>query len=671
MKKQLLIYALAATTVLHAQEPPSALSNDSSRTIQLTEVTLLTVPKTQQQQLLHFYRANGAATLEEIMSRLPELSLIRRGSYGMEPAIRSFNGGQINVMVDGMRIHGACTDKMDPATIYIEPLNLDQLQVQTAGNGFLNGSSIGGTVNMKMAEPDLAAQKKFTGLLSSGYQTAARSFYESIRLNYAQNKWGLLATATYRKNEDYRAGNGKRIPFSQLEKINYSLSALYRINARTLLKADLLFDDGWQIGYPALPMDVGYAGARIAAVTAQQENPGKLLYKWKAKLYANKIRHFMDDSRRSVAMHMDMPGWSETAGAFAEGELKLQRRQRLLLKADASQTFLKASMTMYQPGQIPMYMLTWPDNRRQQYGFSAAWLWQIDSLWKLQLNARTDYMISRLTSTEAKDQVSIFGYTTDDRHDLLKNASVQVIRKAGQRFKFNGNIAYTERMPTASEFYGFYLFNAGDGYDYTGNPLLKPEQSLQAELSVTYQWKRHRIQLTGFSSRVRNFITGIIDPSLSVMTIGANGVKSFVNIGKAKLTGLELSVVLKPAAALDFVSTLRYTHGSDDKNQALPQITPLKNMSSVRWQFRRFFIQPETEAAASQQRISMQAGEDPTPGYVLFHFRTGARLTLFNKPVDLQFGIENITDRYYHEHLDWGNIKRPGRNGYVQVKLGF
>lgn len=673
MKKFIIIALLFFHfSFVNAQETVSALSDDSSRTIQLKEVMLLSLQKTQLQQLISYYRANSTATLEEIMSRLPEVSLLRRGSYGMEPSIRSFNGGQINVLLDGMHIHGACTDKMDPVTIYIEPLNLDQLQVQTASAGFFSGSSIGGTMNMKMAEPDYLVSKNISGALSSGYQSSARSFYESLRINYTKNRWALLATGTYRHSGNYHAGNGKEIPFSGYEKVNYSLSAKYRFDNYTFIKADVLFDDGWHIGYPALPMDVGYAAARIVSFAVQNENHDKRIYKWKVKLYANKIRHFMDDSQRpDVAMHMDMPGRSETAGLYAESETKLNSRQSLLLRSDASTTFLKASMTMYQQGQRPMYMLTWPDNRKNQFGFSASWLWQASKLYKIQLTTRADYITSRLTTAEAKDQLSVFGSTTAKLSDWLKNISLQAQRKSGPHWKLSTSIAYTERIATASERYGFYLFNSSDNYDYIGNTLLKPEQALQADFSVAYQWKQNKIQLTAFASHIRHFITGETDSSLSTMTNGANGVKVFVNLPYAQLAGFEASALLKPSTATVVVSTLRYTYGRDKWREPLPMIAPLKNITSLRWQYKQFFFQPETEAATAQCRINKKAGEDATDGYLLLHFRSGYKGILFNKMIEVQSGIENLLDQSYHEHSDWGNVPRPGRNIYVQLKLVF
>lgn len=673
MKNILFITALFLLVLKSsAQTNANEFAKDSSRIINMDEVMLLSKQNIPQRRLVNFFKANSAATLEDILSRLPELSLTRRGAYGMEPAIRSFSGGQINVLVDGMRIHGACTDKMDPVSIYIEPLNLETLELQTGANGFFSGATIGGTINMKLAEPDYASNKKITGIVSSGYQTAAKSFFEAIRLNYSSGKWALRASATYRKNSNYRSGGGEKNNFSQYEKINYSLSAKYLQTAHNYVKADLLFDDGWNIGYPALPMDVGYAGARIGSVSFVHENRQHKLAKVLVKAYANRIKHFMDDTKRpNVPMHMDMPGLSETIGVFSEAEININSRQNFLLRADASSTFLKASMTMYQSGQMPMYMLTWPDNKKNQYGISASWSLQIDSSLKMQLNGRADFIQSSLTSEEAKNQGSIFGFSEAGKNNFLKNGSVQFTKKINRQFKTTASIAYTERLATASERFGFYLFNASDGYDYIGNPNLKPETAIQTELAATYTFKRNRIQLTYFYNQLQNYISNEIDNSLSVMTMGANGVKRYISLPNATVTGLEASLLLKPFAEVDVVSTLRYTYAKDWEGNALPNIAPVKNITSFRYQPKKTFFQIETEIASAQMRINLKAGEDKTPGNMLLHFRMGAPIQLWNYNLEIQSGVENIFDKNYHEHLDWGNIARPGINFYLQAKFAF
>lgn len=163
----------------------------------------------------------------------------------------------------------------------------------------------------------------------------------------------------------------------------------------------------------------------------------------------------------------------------------------------------------------------------------------------------------------------------------------------------------------------------------------------------------------------------MIEPSYSTMTIGANGVKSFVNIPAATVSGVEASGIMHLFTLVDLMTTLRYTTAKDKHNNPLPFIAPLKNVTSLRYQSKKFSAQLESELALKQSRINTSSGEDSTPGYALLHARFGYNTTLFTNNLLFQAGVENMLDKEYHEHLDWGNIPRPGRNIYLQIRLQF
>ena len=652
---------------------PQAVSfPDSIRVVELQEVLVTGKQKNQQQHLFHFFNANKAATTEDILSRLPELSLVRRGAYGMDPVIRSFNAAQINVLLDGMRIHGACTDRMDPATTYIEPLNLQNIQVQTGAASLLNGASVGGNINMKLAEAGFDGDSRLSGTVSSGYQSAANALYESLSLDYSTGNWGIKATGTYRKSNEYRAGGGQKVAYSQFEKFNYSLSGKYRLNDQWHLKASLLADDGRNIGYPALPMDVGYASARIGSVGLVMENNLKRWNFFEARLYANKVKHFMDDSHRpNIPMHMDMPGSSFTTGMYAEGRRRIAANRQLSLRMDVSFTDLWASMTMYQSGQTPMFMLTWPNNRQVQSGFAAQYNWKLDSITQIQFNARADNSLFRLTSSMGRDQLKVFGYEQHQRNFFIPSLSVLLSRKLYKKLNGSLSIVSNGRAPSASELYGFYLFNQFDGYDYVGNPGLKAERSLLSEASVTWQSSLLKIRLTGFYSRISHYILGEQDPDFSTMTIGAKGVKVYRNISYANLAGTEASLSYEPLLKTRLIATVKYTRGTDNQGNPLPLIAPLRAVGSARQVLGSFSLQGEWEVAADQNRINSAAGEKTTRAFSLLHARGSYQTTWLGKTWRVDAGVENILDIKYREHLDWGNIPRPGRNIYARLAFGF
>ncbi|RPD43545.1 TonB-dependent receptor domain-containing protein [Paracnuella aquatica] len=663
------IGCLLLTGIAAAQEKDLT---DSVRTVLLQEVTVAAQQRGQQQHLYRYFTANKAATTEDIMARIPELSLVRRGSYGMEPIIRSFNSNQVALLLDGMRIHGACTDKMDPTSIYIEPVNLNSMEVRTNGSSLLVGSSVGGSINMKLAEASCHDEGRFSGSASTGYHSASRAFFSSANFNYATSRFGLRATGTYRNSGAYRDGSGQRVPFSQYEKVNYTLHGKLKLNDGAYLRVDLLADDGWNIGYPALPMDVGYANARIGSVTFVQESGWRGWERAEAKLYANRVKHYMDDTKRpAVPMHMDMPGVSRTSGMYAEAVRSLGVGQKLQLRADASATMLKASMTMYQPGQPDMYMLTWPDNRQVQGGVAAQYQLRIDSATQVQVSGRVDVTDYALTSQGGKDQLAVFGYSGEQMGFVIPALSVQVSRKLFPSLKASFSLGMNGRAPSAGELFGFYLFNQFDGHDYIGNTKLRKEIGQQAELTLSWQQQKWKVQASGYISKVRHYIFGKINPGLSVMTPGARGVKTYENTAQALLAGGEGSVVYQPFSGTQLVSTLKYAHAQDNTGNPLPLIAPLRNISTLRQHFNALWLQAEMELAAAQRRVSVAANERSTGAFSLVHLRAGYQLQQGRVLWQLNAGVENILDAYYREHLDWGNIARPGRNVYMQVSVGF
>lgn len=645
--------------------------SDTIKPKELIPVKVYSLIKGANQPLVNFYIANKSATTEDILSRLPEMNMIRRGSYGMEPVLRSYSSGQTSLLIDGMRMHGACTDKMDPVSIYIEPQNLQSIQVQTT-HGFHSGSVVGGSVNLKFATPTFNETSLFSGTVSSGYQSAANAVYHTGTFNYGTKRLALRTTVSYRNAQDYRSGGGVVIPFSKYQKINYGLSVKYALRNSWIAKTDILFDDGWNIGYPALPMDVGYAGARIVSLSMQNETGNNHFKQTEIKLYANSVRHYMDDSqRKNISIHMDMPGESNTYGAYIDSRLQFRNNTKINLKADITSTDLIASMTMYQSGQPPMFMLTWPDNRTMQSGIGATFIKQLDSTSGLVISTRADLFIKSLITQSAKDQLSVLNQPVSNVSRLLKNLSVQYNKTAGKKTKTTISVSYSERMPVSSELYGFYLFNANDGFDYIGNTNLVPENAINAEAGIVHKQTFFQLSLTGYATVIHQYITGVYQPTLSSMTIGANGVKSYQQIPRVFIAGVEAMIIAKPSSSLDLVSTSKFSYGKDYQNNPLPMIAPLKNTTSLRKIINKWAIQAETEWAFTQNRINPYSRETATQSYGIFNLRLMYDTPLLNNQLRVDTGIDNLLDNDYKEHLDWGRINRPGRNLYMQITLSF
>lgn len=650
------------TLAVSAQEGDSL----QSRTL---EAIVVEGVKTEGDTLQNFYRSNVSATTESILSRMKGVTLIRRGAYGQEPVFRGLSGGQLNVTIDGMKIFGACTDKMDPVTIYIEPQNLQSIQALMGTNGSMFGSTIGGTLNMKLAEP-VVGMGKLSGQAGIDLQSAASAFNYFSAVKVGREKSGYLVNVNYRKSNNYRAGGGDVIAYSQYEKINVSVSGKWSLAKYDTLQADALFDQGWNIGFPALPMDVGRATAGIYSLTYRRVAPWLVFHNLKAKVYHNSIDHSMDDTQREVvAMHMDMPGASKTSGAFVEGDVHIFHEHQTIMKADYFTNTLLGEMTMYPEEGSPMYMQTAPEARRQNAGLFILQKFRIDNNNKLSFSLRWDVVGDYLAPGIGRQQWEVFDPSLDNSAlHFLKTFSVNYKRNISGRMTMELQSGYGERMATLNERYGFYLFNRFDGYDYLGNPELLNESSWNAEATVSYFGSKVELQVAPFYQSINNYIMGRIEDDLSTMTIGARGVKKNMNINRANLAGIDVMLLASPVPSLQWITTVKYTYGTNALAEAMPLIPPLKTVSSLRFEKKKVNVQAEWEWAAAQNHVSASFGEQQTPSYSILYIRAGVKL---NSLWQFNAGVENLLDRRYREHLDWGGIPRPGRNVYVNVMYKF
>lgn len=650
----------------------NACLHDSLRTICLAEVCI--TPSSGTGDPVHnFYRPNKSFTTEDILSRMPAISMTRRSNYGQEPGIRGLSGNRINVSLDGMKIFGACTDKMDPVTIYVEPQNLESLEVEAGACGSEYGSTPGGSLNMKLKEPDFSLKPEVHGLSGITFHSISNSLFGFAAADVSAKSWAFKINAVYRKSENYKSGDGMTIPFSGYEKNNLSASLKYLLSSKQTFKLDLLTDNGNKIGFPALAMDVRNAHALIGSLSWKYTSPKSLLSAADIKVYGNSIRHLMDDRDRSgLVMHMDMPGTSKTNGVDTKVCINISKKLNITSKLDYYSNTLLAEMFMYPEGSHTMYMLTLPETKRQVAGFYISPKWNIDSLSKLTIGGRWDLAYTEMNDQRGLAQAKIFYPKTDSSYFVnVRSINFDYERRLTNKFVTGIQFGLAERLPSSQEMFGFYLYNRLDNHDYIGNPKLKNEMSTQASLLLQYAASSWSVSVSPFVNKIESFIDGRRDSSLSAMTAGADGVKVYYNNDGVLLKGTELTLKYMSTGPLSAISTGRLVYGQKSDGTALWQIPPFKSLTSIKYRIGLYSLQAEAEWSAAQNRVDLNSGETPTPSYIIFNCRFNAVWMIGNQSIELNAGVENITDRLYHEHLDWGGIPRPGRNFYGTAAFRF
>lgn len=635
--------------------------------VHLAEIQIIGNHHSQNPQALQEHQLSS---VDETMSKLPMVVLIKRGGYAQEPTIRTYSAGQISVTIDGMKMFGACTDKMDPISSYVETGNMKSITIDNAQNS-LFGTNIGGAMNFQLNKASFSPKKKFKGDLATGFSSASLGTDNSLRLEYSMPKIAFNMNGSYRKHENYRASTNEEIAFTQYAKFNTYANLRIKSGDKSTLSFDVIFDNASNVGYNALPMDVSKAQALILAGTYTYF-PQSAIKKIEAKAYFNSIEHIMDDTKRPfVPMHMDMPGWSTTYGYFIHAKGQMGKHS-FNLKQDNYLNIARAEMVMY-PNNAespPMYMETWPEVLRNVSGIAFTDAYKSELLGELRTSYRTDFLLSQLRSDFGREQLSVFGYNDEHNRTLFAhNISIGkdiTIKKQ----KISASLNYSERAPTLTEMYGFYLFNAFDGYDYIGMPDIKKERSVQAETEISFAKGSLNAKWNLYAHRIYNYIQGVSLDEYQQMTIGAYGVKKFENIQYANIVGGSIELY-QSYNKFNWYTQINYTAGSNYRGDYLPLIPPLNGILKAKYNYKQYSLSPELKYSFAQNNISTIAGEDKTEGFGIANVFLEYVLPIKENKIMVTIGIENILDKFYYEHLDWRNTPRAGRNFKMQVNFKF
>lgn len=619
---------------------------------------------------LHQNQSKSLSTIDEFLEKSSKISMVKRGGYAWEPLINSMATERTIITIDGMRIFGACTDKMDPITSYVEVSNLSKAAVVSGQQGSTYGATIGGALDLKRAAPH-KRQLGWSGRIISGYETNNEQKIMGTSVGYNDSLFYANADFMYRKAENYNAGKNNEVAFSQFSKYNVSGTFGYFLNKRNLLETSVIYDKATDVGYPALPMDVSLAEALITSIKYEYVPVSKTIENWETKLYFNSITHTMDDTKRpSVPIHMDMPGWSDTYGMYSKIKGKHQKHQ-FSVNFNAFYNKSIAEMTMYpnNPNENLMFMYTWPDIRTFYNGLYIGDSYRLGEKNELKFSTNIGFHFNKIADEFGLSSLRIFYPEMDENKSrLLKSFSGNYLVYHG-KWNYNFGLAYGERTPSVSEGYGFYLYNSNDFYDYIGNPYLSNEKSWEINASIHHHSNTVHSKLSTSYFHIQDYIVGLVDDSVLPMTIGAMGVKRYSAMDYATIFSADYSLKYYFLDNIKAEAQLIYSYGKGSDGNNLPFISPFRYSMVLNYSKSNFVSQITANGNAKHNNFAPFYGENKTNDYIILGLSTGYSFWFEKTTLNLRAGVENIFDRFYTTFADWNNIPRMGRNIYLNIEF--
>ena len=166
----------------------------------------------------------------------------------------------------------------------------------------------------------------------------------------------------------------------------------------------------------------------------------------------------------------------------------------------------------------------------------------------------------------------------------------------------------------------------------------------------------------------------------------------FVNTDLATLSGFELNGEVDINRRLSAFGKLGFVEGRDHTrekgarqlggllrstqfgdNEPLPGISPMEAILGLHLSGRDnlWGVDFNARVVSNQDRIATTLGEIETPGFTTYDVRSFWQLT--NRLL-LYAGVENISDKFYREHLDYRSglgVTRRGVSGYFGIDFHF
>ena len=613
-----------------------------------------------------------AASIDEHLSELAHVSMVRRGSYAWEPVVNNMQTERLSTTIDGMKIFYACTDKMDPVTSYVESGNLQSISLSSGldGNPQATGN-IGGSLDLRLRRVGFDAIPCSINL-SAGHEWNGHLQVYGADAAFSTHRFYTNFGAFYRHADDYKTGGGHTLPFSQFRKVNAFVNVGVRLTERDVAESAFIFDRATDVGYPALNMDVSKAQGIIGSVSYRHIFDHPLLRTLETKIYHNKITHEMDDTHRpNVLIHMDMPGRSRTSGLYSL-LTAASRRHDAQLNYDLYYNRLFADMTMYPGGAAPMYMVTWPDVGSLCTGLALSDIYSFATGQQLRVSAKLAWQTQRLNDEEGRRALNVFFPGLEDIYYQTTGRLAASYRLSGKQCQFSVGAGWGSRAPTVTEAYGYYLNNTFDRYDYIGNPSLSNEAAVELNTAFSYAPSSAlNLKIDANAFFFSNYIIGRFETRLSPMTVGAEGVKVYDNLSHATIANASFTADWKPLSWLGSQACLSYAIGRDDDHDPLPLISPFMWNVSADATFSSVHLQLVLKGNARQVSNGAKYGETETASWTICNLSASYPFAVRGSRLTVRAGVENLFDKRYASYSDWNGIPQKGRNIYANLMINL
>lgn len=682
------ILAASNTTVLWAntdvqseQPAPVVLAPIVVTAVQPNDANGLIIHADPKQPIQPVPATDGADYLQSIMG----FNAIKNGGTNGDVTFRGMFGSRIKMLVDGSENLGACPNRMDAPTSYIQPESFDKITVikgpQTVQYATPGSAA---TVIFERQPENLSKDQPYRGQASVLIGSYGRLDHNVEAAIGDETKYARL-NVNRSVADDYKDGDDKSI-HSNWERWSADLAVGWKPTEDSWLELRAGKGDG-EAAYAGRTMDGSQFKRESLGLHAEQKNITEVIKKIEAQVDYSYNDHVMDNySLRTPPMTtMTMHGMEMTVPN--KMSMRVDRRTlntRLAVTTDWDKFSVVSGVDTQQNkhgGDMVMYAMPSmnspyaEDLKFQSYGAFSEWTYAFNSDQKLVAGARVDQVkIDNLENGK-------------DRKDTLPSGFIRIEKNLPEHgLKTYAGLGYVERTPDFWELYSTSTDRGVGTTDMMGVTTyrmldnldnLKTERTAQLDLGFQAEHGAWNAWASAYAGLIKDFILMEYTPSKR---------QPLARNVDATIAGAEAGVGYQFTDRLQADVSTMYAWGentSDDR--ALPQIAPLEGRFNLRYVDEKYSLGLLWRAVAKQSRVSLNDGN--VVGYDMNESKAFNTLAVngtykLTDAVDVSVGIDNVLDKAYTEHLNKAGasifgyaateqFNNIGRNYWMRMSMKF
>jgi iron complex outermembrane recepter protein len=600
----------------------------------------------------------------EILTKIPGVDMISKGSGVSKPVIRGLSMNDILVLDNGVRYENYQYSSHHP--LGIDEFGIEDVEIIKGPASLLYGSdAIGGVINFIKEKP--APVNTIVGDYNLQLFSNTLGMTNNIGIKGTSNKFFGGIRIGQKTNADFLQGGGAYVPNSRFNEYSVKANTGYTGKAGTF---KLFYDYSKQkLGLvEEEAIDEITKRSRTCELYYQQLNTH--LLSLQNKLYLGKLKLDVNSAYQNTELiHFGEADVYELQMKLAT----LTYETKLYLPSDKNSEYVIGFQGMNQTNTNINNRETklLPDATTNNYsGFG---LLQHTFFKKLKLQAGIRYDNKSITSVAIGSPDSSNYRSALDKNFGSFSGSFGATFNVSEKLLFRANIASAYRTPNLAEL-------TSNGQHETryevGNKNLTPENSYEFDLSMHYHKDNFTIDIAGFYNIINNYI--FISPTGDTTNSGISIYKYMQS--NSYLFGGEAGIHVHPESIkwLHFETTFSTVVGKRKDGDYLPFVPANKLKVEIRAEkekvsfLHKAFVSINTGTAFNQNNAAPD--ETTTAGYTLIDLSVGGNIKIKKQLISIGISANNIFDTKYIDHLSTlkeVNLNNPGRNISLTLKVPF